>query len=124
MERGEYRTLWRRRRLRRWIPAFQRPTEYVILVTNVMFGLLFLTGSTLIIGVDAGEGARLTEIPLPRSSILAAPFFYLAITRILPPVLRRRFLQGERVVGRRIAARARQLWRTWRGKETDYDSGQ
>ena len=81
-----------KRRIKRWLPnvSFMEVTVHIPIM--VMFGLLFIAEKGVVFGI---EGGVLHTIPLPKVPILGWLLIYLALERLLPPVIQRRINLGK-----------------------------
>jgi len=72
-----------KKRIKRWFPNVS---------VMVMLGLLFITGQSIVLGI---EGSELHTIPIPQVPIAGWLLVYLALEQLLPPVIRRRINLGK-----------------------------
>ena len=76
-----------RKRIKRWFPNVSFMDITVNIPVMVMLGLLFITGQSIVFGVEGGE---LQTIPIPKVPIAGWLLVYLALEQLLPPVIKRR----------------------------------
>lgn len=81
-----------KKRIKRWIPNLSFMDIAVHIPVMVMFGLLFITGQSIVLGI---EGSELHTIPIPKVPIAGWFLVYLALERLLPPVIQRRINLGK-----------------------------
>lgn len=75
------------RRIKRWFPdvSFMDVTFHIPVM--MMIGLLFITGQSIVLGIEGGE---LHTIAIPKVPIAGWVLIYLSLERLLPPVIKRR----------------------------------
>lgn len=85
------------RRIKRWIPHLSFMDVTVRIPAMVVGGLLFITGQSVVFGI---EGSGLHTIPIPKVPIVGWLLVYLALEQLLPPVIRRRINLGKFLANR------------------------
>ena len=79
-------------RIKRWIPNLSFMDMAVHIPVMLMCGLLFITGQSIVFGIEGGE---LHTIPFPKIPIAGWLLIYLSLEQLLPPVIRRRINLGK-----------------------------
>ena len=87
------------RRIKRWIPSVSFMDVAVHIPLLLMGGLLFMVGQNVVFGI---EGSELHRSPFPKVPVAGWVLVYLALERLLPPVIRRRIDLGKKVVMNKI----------------------
>ena len=75
------------KRIKRWIPNISFMDATINIPLMIMVGLLFIINRGIVFGIEGGE---IITLPIPKVPILGWLLIYLALERLLPPVIRKR----------------------------------